>query len=59
MRATLAVATLIVLASDHGDYLGDFGLVGKTTLYEPSANVELQLTRFHGRHESSAGGAPG
>lgn len=32
---------IIVLASDHGDYLGDFGLVGKTYFHEPSIRVPL------------------
>ncbi len=33
--------TIIVFASDHGDYLGDFGLVGKTFFHEPAIKVPL------------------
>lgn len=33
--------TLVIFAADHGDYLGDFGLVGKTTFHEPSVRVPL------------------
>ncbi|MEM7731003.1 MAG: sulfatase-like hydrolase/transferase [Pseudomonadota bacterium] len=36
-----AKRTIVVFASDHGDYLGDFGLVGKTTFHEPSIRVPL------------------
>ena len=33
--------TIVVFASDHGDALGDFGLVGKTYFHEPSVRVPL------------------
>jgi len=33
--------TVIVFGSDHGDYLGDFGLMGKTYFHEPSMRVPL------------------
>jgi len=33
--------TLIVFASDHGDYLGDHGLIGKGTFFEGSTHVPL------------------
>jgi arylsulfatase len=35
--------TVILLASDHGDMLGDFGLFAKRTYYESSANVPMVL----------------
>lgn len=38
--------TIVVFASDHGDYLGDFGLVGKTYFHEPSIRVPLIVTDF-------------
>lgn len=41
--------TIIVFASDHGDYLGDFGLMGKTTFHEPSIRVPLIVTDFRHR----------
>ena len=33
--------TIIVFCSDHGDYLGDHGLIGKGTFYESSTKVPL------------------
>jgi len=33
--------TVVILSSDHGDYLGDHGLIGKGTFYEASARVPL------------------
>ena len=33
--------TLIVFTSDHGDMLGDLGLVGKGAMYDPSSRVPL------------------
>lgn len=33
--------TVIVLASDHGDFLGDYDLVGKALFHEPSVRIPL------------------
>ena len=33
--------TVIIFASDHGDYLGDHGFIGKGTYYEGSTHVPL------------------
>lgn len=33
--------TVIIFSSDHGDYLGDHGLIGKGTYYESSIKVPL------------------
>ncbi len=33
--------TVIIFCSDHGDYLGDHGLIGKGTFYESSIKVPL------------------
>ena len=33
--------TVIIFCSDHGDYLGDHGLIGKGTYYESSIKVPL------------------
>lgn len=33
--------TLIIFASDHGDFLGDYDLIGKHLFYEPSIRVPL------------------
>ncbi|WP_226782436.1 sulfatase family protein [Oceaniglobus trochenteri] len=38
--------TIVVFASDHGDYLGDFGLVGKTYFHDPSIRVPLIVRDF-------------
>ena len=35
--------TVVLIASDHGDMLGDFGLFAKRTYYESSANVPMVL----------------
>ena len=34
-------STVIIFGSDHGDYLGDHGLIGKGTYYESSTKVPL------------------
>jgi arylsulfatase len=33
--------TVIIFASDHGDFLGDYDLIGKHLFYEPSIRVPL------------------
>lgn len=33
--------TIIIFASDHGDFLGDYELIGKRYFYEPSIRVPL------------------
>jgi len=38
--------TIVVFASDHGDYLGDFGLMGKGYFHEPSIRVPLIVADF-------------
>jgi arylsulfatase A-like enzyme len=35
--------TIVLIAADHGDMLGDFGLFAKRTFYESSANVPMIL----------------
>jgi arylsulfatase A-like enzyme len=35
--------TYIVLASDHGDYLGDHGFIGKATFFESSIRIPMVL----------------
>jgi arylsulfatase len=40
-RHGLLENTVIVFASDHGDYLGDHNLIGKGTFYESSIHVPL------------------
>ena len=36
--------TVIIFASDHGDFLGDYDLIGKHLFYEPSIRVPLIVT---------------
>ena len=43
--------TVIILSSDHGDYLGDHGLGGKGTYYESSCHVPMIVS-----HAGTAGG---
>ena len=38
--------TIVVFSSDHGDYLGDFGLMGKGFFHEPSIRVPLIVADF-------------
>lgn len=38
--------TIVIFTSDHGDYLGDFGKVGKATFHEPSIRVPMIVTDF-------------
>ncbi|GAA6210178.1 sulfatase-like hydrolase/transferase [Cognatishimia sp. WU-CL00825] len=38
--------TIVVFSSDHGDYLGDFGLMGKGYFHEPSIRVPLIVADF-------------
>ncbi|NMA66029.1 MAG: sulfatase-like hydrolase/transferase [Clostridiaceae bacterium] len=33
--------TIIIFSSDHGDYLGDFGMIGKKEFYEPATHIPL------------------
>lgn len=35
--------TYVVLASDHGDYLGDHGFIGKATFFESSIRIPMVL----------------
>ncbi|WP_323764520.1 sulfatase [Marinovum sp.] len=49
--------TIVVFASDHGDYLGDFGLMGKGFFHEPSVRVPLIVADFR-RPEARVETAP-
>lgn len=40
-EANLLENTVIIFASDHGDYLGDHGMIGKGHFYEASFHVPL------------------
>lgn len=33
--------TIIIFSSDHGDYLGDYGMIGKREFYEPAVHIPL------------------
>lgn len=47
-RFGLAENTIIVLTSDHGEQLGQNGLMGKSVMYEPSVRVPLVIrTPWH------------
>jgi len=37
--------TMVVFASDHGDFLGDFGFLGKTLFFESSMRVPMIVRR--------------
>ncbi len=39
--------TVIIFASDHGDFLGDYDLIGKHLFYEPSIRVPLIIKTPH------------
>jgi arylsulfatase A-like enzyme len=51
-RNDLVDNTAIVLATDHGDHLGDHGIEGKATFYESAAHIPL-LVRAPGGEEAS------
>ncbi len=42
--------TLILFSSDHGEMLGDLGLIGKGNMYEAAARVPLLMRWGDGRH---------
>jgi arylsulfatase A-like enzyme len=42
--------TLILYASDHGEFLGDYGCYGKRSMHDPSSRVPL-IARLPGRFE--------
>ena len=50
--------TIVVFSSDHGDYLGDFGLVGKSFFHEPSVRVPLIVADFRRPPEGRVETAP-
>lgn len=47
--------TVILVAADHGDMLGDFGLFAKRTYYERSANIPMILAGPPGHPRIPAG----
>jgi arylsulfatase len=47
--------TVIIFASDHGDFLGDYDLIGKHLFYEPSIRVPLIVKLPHASAARSAG----
>jgi arylsulfatase len=47
--------TVIMVAADHGDMLGDFGLFAKRTYYERSANIPMILAGPPGHPRIPAG----
>jgi len=49
--------TIVVFSSDHGDYLGDFKLMGKAYFHEPSVRVPLIVADFR-RPEASTSTVP-
>jgi arylsulfatase len=49
--------TIVVFCSDHGDYLGDHGLIGKGTYYESSTKVPL-IVRIPGLDGASVHTGP-
>ena len=44
--------TVIIFASDHGDYLGDHNLIGKGTFYQGGIHVPL-IVSLPGQSELS------
>ncbi len=42
--------TLIVFSSDHGELLGDWGMIGKELMYDPSAKVPLIIRPPGAKH---------
>jgi len=50
----LAGDTVVIFASDHGDYLGDYSLIGKQSFLQPSVHVPL-IARVPGRPAAARG----
>lgn len=48
--------TIVIFSSDHGDMLGDHGLIGKTNFYEGSCHVPM-IVRHPGQVESGVSDA--
>ena len=49
--------TIVVFTSDHGEMVGDHGILGKTVLYEESVKVPLLIrVPWLGRHQRRIGG---
>ena len=45
--------TVIIISTDHADYLGDHGLIGKASFYESATKIPL-IIRPPGGHQSSS-----
>lgn len=50
-RKGLLENTVVIFSSDHGDYLGDFGMIGKKEFYEPNNHIPL-IVRYPGENQS-------
>jgi arylsulfatase A-like enzyme len=44
-------STVVIFASDHGDFLGDYGHIGKRFLFRPSIHIPLLVRLPGGTHE--------
>jgi arylsulfatase len=43
--------TVIILASDHGDFVGDYGLTGKSYFLSPATDIPLLIRLPEGKHK--------
>ena len=46
--------TIVIFTSDHGELMGDHGILGKTLMYEESIKVPLLLRAPHARRRAAA-----
>lgn len=52
-KKNLIKDTIVIFASDHGDYLGDYGMIGKKEFYESCAHIPM-IVKYPGLGQSKA-----
>ena len=50
--------TIVIFASDHGDFIGDFRLIGKGSFYAPAINIPLIINDMRCENDAKSETAP-